>query len=95
MHRQHHADRDMDADDVEVRKTLIKTFVNSVYMYEGKMTIAFNYSGDQNIVTIEDIEKAAGSEEFASDHSSSGDRSTCELICLKWIKNVFIAEYRI
>ena len=87
--------RDMDADDVEVRKTLIKTFVNSVYMYEGKMTIAFNYSGDQNIVTIEDIEKAAGSEEFASDHSSSGDRSTCELICLKWIKNVFIAEYRI
>lgn len=87
--------RDMDADDVEVREKLIKTFINSIYMYEDRMTIAFNYSGDQNTVTIEDIKKAAECEGFASDHSSRGDRSTCELICLKWIKNVFIAEYRI
>ncbi|MBR6316155.1 MAG: recombinase family protein [Lachnospiraceae bacterium] len=87
--------RDMDADDADVRKKLIETFINSVYIYEDRIMIAFNYSGDRNTLTLEEIKKAATCEEFASDHLSRGDRSTCELICLKWIKNVFIAEYRI
>ena len=85
----------MDADDADVRKKLIETFINSVYIYEDRIMIAFNYSGDRNTLTLEEIKKAATCEEFASDHLSRGDRSTCELICLKWIKNVFIAEYRI
>ena len=50
--------RDMDLDERGCQKRLIDTFVNSVFVYEDKVTIAFNYSGDGNTVTLKDIDSA-------------------------------------
>ena len=41
------------ADDIKYRKVLITTFINSIYLYDDKVTLIFN-SGDKS-VTINDI----------------------------------------
>ena len=40
----------------EFQQRLIDTFVNAVFVYDDKITIAFNYSTDGEIVTFEDVE---------------------------------------
>lgn len=41
------------ADDIKYRKVLITTFINSIYLYDDKVTLIFN-SGDKS-VTVNDI----------------------------------------
>ena len=85
--------RDMDISTIEDQKVLIKTFVNSIFLYDDHMTIAFNYSGDQNTITIKDIKKADKCEVFASVHKSVGQWTLCEHLMIKWIKKVLIVDY--
>ena len=87
--------RDMAAFGNDAKKQLISTFVNSVFLYDDRMTIAFNYSGDQNKITIKDIEKVASCEGFASDHLSRGIWTVCEPLSIKWLKNVMIFSYKL
>lgn len=47
---------DMDYTDEARRKQLIKTFVNSVFVYDGKVVITFNYSGDDRTITLKEID---------------------------------------
>ena len=47
---------------MESRKRLINTFVNSIYLYDDKMVIIFNYKDGTNAVTLEELE-----EEMSSD----------------------------
>ncbi len=47
---------DMDYTDVACQKQLIKTFVNSVFVYDGKVVITFNYSGDDRTITLKEID---------------------------------------
>lgn len=51
--------RDMDRTDRDNQKRLIEVFVNSIFLYDDKLTITFNYSSDKNTVTLTDIEKAS------------------------------------
>ena len=38
------------------QKRLIKTFVNSVFVYDDKVVLTFNYSGDRRTMTLKEID---------------------------------------
>ena len=46
----------MDYTDVACQKRLIKTFVNSVFVYDDKIVLTFNYSGDRRTMTLKEID---------------------------------------
>ena len=46
----------MDYSDVACQKRLIKTFVNSVFVYDDKVVLTFNYSGDNRTMTLKEID---------------------------------------
>ena len=46
----------MDYTDLESQKRLIKTFINSVFVYDDKLVLTFNYSGDKRTITIKEID---------------------------------------
>ena len=48
--------RELDPEDPAARRRLIETFVNSIYLWNDKITMTFNYSGDTRRVTLQDIE---------------------------------------
>ena len=50
--------KEMDLKDLESRKRIISTFVNSIFVYDDHIVITFNYSGDNNRVTINDYNTA-------------------------------------
>ena len=46
----------MDYTDANCQKRLIKTFVNSVFVYDDKVVLTFNYSGDNRTMTLKEID---------------------------------------
>ena len=54
-----------DVDDKEYQRQIIDMFVNKVFLYDDKIIITYNYSGDNNEITAEIVEEAA--EEALSD----------------------------
>ena len=48
--------RELNLNDVDCRRKLFDTFVNSIYVYDDKIILTFNYSGDGRQITIEDLE---------------------------------------
>lgn len=48
-----------DVDDPEYQRQIIDTFISRVWLYDDKMVVTYNYSGDGNTVTLEVAEKAA------------------------------------
>ena len=51
-----HQFADMDLTDINCQKRLIKTFVNSVFVYDDKVILTFNYSGDLRTITLKEID---------------------------------------
>ncbi|WP_308589295.1 recombinase family protein [uncultured Oscillibacter sp.] len=51
-----HRFAEMDCTDEACRKQLIKTFVNSVFVYDDKVVLTFNYSGDDRTITLHEID---------------------------------------
>ena len=51
-----HRFANMDYTDVNCQKILIKTFVNSVFVYDDKVVLTFNYSGDDRTITLNEID---------------------------------------
>ena len=51
-----HRFAEMDCTDEACQKQLIKTFVNSVFVYEDKVVLTFNYSGDDRTITLKEID---------------------------------------
>ena len=47
-----------DRSDIRYAQSLVDTFINSVYVYEDKVVICYNFTGDSSKIAIEDIEKA-------------------------------------
>ncbi len=45
----------MDFADIASQKRIIKTFVNSVFVYDDKVVLTFNYSGDTRTITLNEI----------------------------------------
>jgi len=46
----------MDYTDLECQKKLIKVFVNSVFVYDDKVVLTFNYSEDNRTITLNEID---------------------------------------
>ncbi len=46
----------MDYTDIECQKRLIKTFLNSVFVYDDKIVLTFNYSEDNRTITLNEID---------------------------------------
>ena len=46
----------MDYTDLDCQKRLIKIFVNSVFVYDDKVVLTFNYSGDNRTITLKEID---------------------------------------
>ena len=46
----------MDYSDIDCQKQLIKTFLNSVFVYDDKVVLTFNYSGDDRTITLHEID---------------------------------------
>lgn len=84
--------RKMDFTAPEVQKRLIKTFVNAVFLFDGELTITFNYSGDDRTITLKDL-KDKGPDGFGQCLSCSTLASTSEPV--RWIKNVFAITRKI
>ena len=51
-----HQFANMDYTDLECQKRLIKTFINSVFVYDDKIVLTFNYSGDNRTITLMEID---------------------------------------
>ena len=51
-----HRFADMDYTDEACQKQLIRTFVNSVFVYDDKVVLTFNYSGDDRTITLHEID---------------------------------------
>jgi hypothetical protein len=62
--------RDLDLNEPKSRQRLFDTFVNSIFVYDDKVVITFNYSGDDRQITLTDIDTIAD-ESFASPVLSS------------------------
>ena len=52
--------RELDFEDIGAQKRLVATFVNAVFVYDGKVTITFNYSGDSRTISLEEVDAAEG-----------------------------------
>lgn len=51
-----HRFAEMDVSDEKSQKQLIETFVNSVFVYDDKVVLTFNYSGDDRTITLHEID---------------------------------------
>lgn len=58
-----------DLNDVEYQKRLIDVFVNSVFVYDDKIVITYNYSDNNNKIKIQTIKGALGSVECSDLHT--------------------------
>ena len=50
----------MDYTDIDCQKRLIKIFLNSVFVYDDKVVLTFNYSEDGKILTLHEIDGGSG-----------------------------------
>ena len=46
----------LDFTDIDCQKRLIKLFVNSIFVYDDKIVLTFNYSGDNRAITLKEID---------------------------------------
>ena len=79
--------RSEDIEDRNFQKRLVNIFINSIFVYDDKIDIAFNFKEDLETLTLADIQHAKAGAEFACCASSSTLARTVEL---KWVKNSFI-----
>lgn len=78
--------RDANHNDKEVRKRMIQTFVNSVFVFDDCIKLTFNYSSGSNTVTLQMLEAAESGEVFGRYASCSTITHRYELF---WFANVF------
>jgi len=55
-----HQFTNMDYTDIDCQRRLIKTFLNSVFVYDDKVVLTFNYSGDDRTITLHEIDGGLG-----------------------------------
>ena len=73
----------MDCHDRNCQKQLIRTFLNSVFVYDDKVVLTFNYSGDDRTITLREID-AGLQQGVCLPRASFHHKSTVILIELRW-----------
>ncbi|MCL1873640.1 MAG: recombinase family protein [Clostridiales bacterium] len=66
--------RELDIEDIEAQKRLVSTFINAVFVYDDNVKLTFNYSGDNRIITLQEVDAAMKGEKFVSIGYGRGDR---------------------
>ena len=51
--------RQLDFDEPDSQRRIIDIFINAVFAYDDKVTITFNYSGDNRMITPAEVDTAA------------------------------------
>ena len=51
--------RQMDFDEPDSQRRIIDIFINAVFVYDDKVTLTFNYSGDHRTITLAEVDAAA------------------------------------
>ena len=69
--------RDADLNDRACQKRLVQTFVNSVFVYDDKIKIVFNYTADSNTVTLDVVDSTDSGSGFV--HSTE-----CSTIAIRY-----------
>ena len=46
----------LDFTDIDCQKRLIKLFVNSIFVYDDRIVLTFNYSGDKRTINLKEID---------------------------------------
>ena len=55
----------MDVKKLEHRRRLIDSFINSVYLFDDRMVITFNYKDGSKTITFEEIENTINGSDLA------------------------------
>ena len=86
--------REMNLDDKECQKRIISTFVNSIFVFDDKIVLTFNYSGDSATITLSEIDAATTGEVFGRCASCSTIADTYEHPIV-WFSHVFAVTVKI
>ncbi len=71
--------RDGSLDDPEYRLKLVEAFVSSIYLWDdGKIVISYNYTGENNRITLNDLAEAEASDDLESSISGVGGCSSLD-----------------
>ena len=97
-----HELRNGDAENREFQKRLIDTFVNSIYLFDDNVKIAFNYSGDNATITLNDFAaldadagEVAGCSDIARRGSPQRTRPNTIISKIVVFRNVFICTINV
>lgn len=73
--------RNGDPNDPAYRRKLVNTFINSIWLYDDKLVITYNYSGERNKITLDLVETAlSGQAEGCSDNACQSPPKETELV---------------
>jgi Site-specific recombinases, DNA invertase Pin homologs len=61
--------RGIDIEDTEAKQRLINLFINSIYVYDDKMVITFNYKDSDKAVTFDEIREMLDKKENPDNHN--------------------------
>lgn len=56
--------RNGDTDSIDFKKRIINIFVNSIFVYDDKLTLTFNYSSDTRTISLSELDCINNREEF-------------------------------
>lgn len=86
--------KNVDFENVDCQKRLISTFVNSIYLYDDKIVITFNYSGNNRTVSLSEVDNATEGDMFGCCAPLSAMANTYEHPIV-WFSNVFAVIVKI
>lgn len=66
-----------DVNSREYQKRIINTFVNSLYLFDVRLGITYNFKGGTETITLKDIEAAYGSDLKAMSLTKETKKSVC------------------
>ena len=81
-------------EDIECQKRLVATFVNAIYLYDDKIVLTFNYSGDIRTVTLAEVDAVTEGEVFGCCAPWSAITNTYEHPIM-WFSHVFAITVKI
>lgn len=77
--------RKFDLADEKCQKKLIDTFVNSIFLYDDKLIVGLNYGGEEEAITLENINESVRIENAHLHFCQSMRTVGCVLLVEIWL----------
>lgn len=87
--------REMDSEDQELRKTLVRVFVKAVYLYDDHLDLVYGYDPEETAPGPTFDLEAEDAEVFGFDLHASTIAGVSEHVELRVLKNVFVISLKI